>query len=283
MALKREWADYKLMKFTEKLLGASKKNNSLLCIGLDPDPALMPNIDVVEFGRQIISATKDLVCAYKPNFAFYEALGTDGLTKLDQTLKHVPSNVPIIGDAKRGDIGNTARKYAYSIFDLFGCDAATVNPYLGFDSIEPFTEYADKGVFILCHTSNQSAQDFQKLRCRMGSTTKNIQLFELIAIKACEWNTNHNIGLVVGATQPTPLRIIREMCPEMNLLIPGVGAQKGSLTSAVRNGTDPKGEKAIITSSRQVLYASKGKDFPSAARLEASKLRTRINQLVSRK
>ena len=243
----------------------------------------MPNIDVVEFGRQIISATKDLVCAYKPNFAFYEALGIDGLIKLDQTLKHIPSNIPIIGDAKRGDIGNTARKYAYSVFDLFGCDAVTVNPYLGFDSIEPFTEYTDKGVFILCHTSNQSAQDFQKLRCRMGSTTKNIQLFEIIAIKASEWNTNHNIGLVIGGTQPTPLRIVREMCPEMTLLIPGIGAQKGSLTSVVRNGTDPNGEKAIITSSRQVLYASKSKDFPSAARLEASKLRTRINQLISRK
>ncbi len=271
------------MNFTDKLLAASRKNNSLLCVGLDPDPELMPDVDVVEFGRQIIAATKDLVCAYKPNFAFYEALGTDGLVKLDQTLQHIPSHIPVIADAKRGDIGNTARKYAHSIFDVFGCDAATVSPYLGHDSIQPFTDYADKGTFILCHTSNESAPDIQMLRCRMGSTTKNIQLFELVAIKASEWNVNQNIGLVVGATQPTPLKIVREMCPDMPLLIPGVGTQKGSLTSAIRNGANTNGEMAIIASSRQVIYASKGKDFASASRFEASKLRTRINQLLAKK
>jgi len=271
------------MNFTEKLLEASKKNNSLLCVGLDPDPKLMPDVDVVEFGRQIIAATKDMVCAYKPNFAFYEALGVDGLVKLDQTLRHIPSNIPIIADAKRGDIGNTARKYAHSIFDIFGCDAATVSPYLGYDSIKPFADYTDKGAFILCHTSNESAPDLQGLRCRMGSTTKNIQLFELVAIKASEWNVNQNIGLVVGATQPTPLKIVREMCPNMPLLIPGIGTQKGNLTSAVRNGVDSNGGNAIITSSRQVIYASKRKDFPLATRLETSKLRTRINQLLAKK
>lgn len=271
------------MNFADKLLAASRKNNSLLCVGLDPDPELMPDVDVVEFGRQIIAATKDLVCAYKPNFAFYEALGTDGLVKLDQTLQHVPSHIPVIADAKRGDIGNTARKYAHSIFDIFGCDAATVSPYLGYDSIQPFSDYTDKGTFILCHTSNESAPDLQMLRCRMGSTTKNIQLFELVAIKASEWNVNQNIGLVVGATQPTPLKIVREMCPNMPLLIPGIGTQRGNLASAVRNGVDPNGGNAIITSSRQVIYASKGKDFPSATRLEASKLRTRINQFMARK
>lgn len=272
------------MNFSEKLSAAAKKNKSLLCIGLDPDPALMPeNVDVVEFGRQIISATKDLVCAYKPNFAFYEALGIDGLGKLEQTLRYVPVNVPIIADAKRGDIGNTARKYAHAIFDVFGCDAATVSPYLGYDSIQPFTDYADKGTFILCHTSNESAADLQKLRCRMGSMTKNIHLFEIVAIKAAEWNTNQNVGLVVGATQPTPLKLVRELCPDMPLLIPGIGAQRGNLASAVRNGSDANGSNAIITSSRQVIYASKGKDFPSAARLEASKLRTRINQFLAKK
>ena len=271
------------MDFTEKLLAASRKNKSLLCVGLDPDPALMPDVDVVEWGRQIIGATKDLVCAYKPNFAFYEALGTDGLTKLEQTLHHIPSAIPVIGDAKRGDIGNTARKYAHAIFDVFGFDAATVNPYLGLDSVQPFTDYANKGVFILCHTSNPSALDFQDIACQANSVSKKHTLFEIVAMKASEWNINQNIGLVVGATRPTPLKRIRELCPDMPLLIPGIGAQKGGLASAVRFGVDGNNEKAIITSSRQVIYASRGKDFPSAARLAASKLRARINQYLAKK
>ena len=271
------------MNFTKKLLTASRKNKSLLCVGLDPDPVLMPNVDVVEFGRQIIEATKDLVCAYKPNFAFYEALGVDGLAKLDQTLRYIPVNIPIIADAKRGDIGNTARKYAHAIFDIFGFDAATVNPYMGLDSIQPFTDYENKGTLILCHTSNTSAADFQKLQCQADSVPCVYPLFELVAMKAAEWNARQNIGLVIGATNPNPLKRIREICPNMPLLIPGIGAQRGNLASAIRNGIDINGEKAIITSSRQIIYASKSKDFPSAARLEASKLRTRINQFLARK
>ncbi len=271
------------MNFTEKLLAASRKNNSLLCIGLDPDPELMPDVDVVEWGRQIIGATRDLVCAYKPNFAFYEALGTDGLLKLEQTLQYVPQNIPVIGDAKRGDIGNTARKYARAIFDVLGCDAATVSPYLGLDSVQPFTDYADKGVFILCHTSNPSAPDFQYLSCCADAASQSTSLYELVAMKAAEWNVNQNIGLVVGATRPTPLRKVREICPDMPLLIPGIGAQKGELASAVRFGVDADNEKAIITSSRQVIYASRGTDFHSAARLAASKLRAQINQYLARK
>ncbi len=271
------------MNFTEKLLAASRKNNSLLCIGLDPDPELMPNVDVVEWGKRIITSTSDLVCAYKPNFAFYEALGIDGLSKLEQTLQHIPKNIPVIADAKRGDIGNTARKYAHAIFDVFGFDAATVNPYLGLDSVQPFTDYADKGVFILCHTSNQSAPDFQKLLLQMDPDGEKIPLFEIVAMKASDWNINHNIGLVVGATQPAPLKRVRELCPDMPLLIPGIGPQKGELASAVRFGVDSHNEKAIITSSRQIIYASRGNDFPTAARLEASKLRARINQYLARK
>ncbi len=270
------------MNFTEKLQTASNKNKSLLCVGLDPDPVLMPQMDVVEWGRQIIEATKDLVCAYKPNFAFYEALGIEGLSKLEQTLHHIPANIPVIADAKRGDIGNTARKYAHAIFDILGFDAATVSPYLGFDAIRPFADYADKGVFVLCHTSNESSADFQKLRCKIDTSAKAIPLFEVVAKKAVEWNINQNIGLVAGATTPAPLKRIRELCPYMPILIPGIGAQKGSLASAVRNGIDAKGQNIIITSSRQIIYASKGKDFSSAARFEASKLRTRITQLVTR-
>jgi len=270
------------MNFTEKLQAASKKNNSLLCVGLDPDPVLMPNVNVIEWGKQIIEATKDLVCAYKPNFAFYEALGVNGLDKLYQTIQQVPEYVPVIGDAKRGDIGNTAQKYAYSIFEVFGCDAVTVSPYLGFDSIKPFTDYSDKGIFILCHTSNPSAPEFQYLSCQTDNNPEAIPLYELVAMKALEWNDNKNIGLVVGATTPAPLKRVRELCPDMPILIPGIGAQKGSLNSAVRNGIDSKGQNAIITVSRQVIYASTGKDFSSAARLEASKLRTRITQLVAK-
>lgn len=271
------------MNFNAKLLAASRKNKSLLCVGLDPDPTLMPSINVVDWGKQIIEATRDLVCAYKPNFAFYEALGVDGLSKLDQTLQAIPDHIPIIADAKLGDIGNTARKYAYAVFEVFSCDAVTVNPYLGFDAVQPFTDYADRGVFLLCHTSNEGAADFQKLRYRAEPSSRPIPLFEMVAMKALEWNVNRNIGLVVGATTPAPLKRVREICPDMPILIPGIGAQKGSLTAAVRNGIDASGQNAIITVSRQVTYASRGRDFSSAARLEASKIRTRITQLVTRK
>lgn len=271
------------MSFIEKLLSASRRNNSLLCVGLDPDPVLMPEVDVVEWARQIIEATKDLVCAYKPNFAFFEALGVDGMTKLDEVLRHIPEHIPVIGDAKRSDIGSTARKYARAVFEVLGCDAVTVNPFLGRDSIEPFIDYADRAVFVLCHTSNPGAADLQQLPCLVPSSAEPVPLYEVVAAKVREWNTNGNLGLVIGATQPLPLRRVREMCPDLPLLIPGIGAQRGNLASAVRNGVDADGEKAIITASRQVIYASRGRDFPSAARLEASKLRARINQFLARR
>ncbi len=270
------------MNFAEKLLAASKRNKSLLCVGIDPDPVLMPEVDIVEWGRQIIQATRDLVCAYKPNFAFYEALGSDGLVRLEETLKHIPADIPVIGDAKRGDIGNTARRYAYAVFEIMGCDAATVNPYLGFDSVQPFVDYSDKGVFLLCHTSNPSASDFQKLACHPAGTARKLQLYEFVAMKASEWNINENIGLVVGATQPAPLKRIREICPDMPLLIPGIGPQKGSLAAAVRYGVTDNKNGAVIAVSRQIIYASSGKDYPTAARLAASKMRSRINQYLVR-
>ena len=259
------------MKFVDKLLNASRKNKSWLCIGLDPDPELMPPIDVPQFNKAIIEATCDLVCAYKPNLAFYEALGTEGLAILENSLKHVPSDILVIGDAKRGDIGNTARAYARALFSVLGFDAATVNPYLGFDSIEPFFTYQDKGVFILCRTSNKGAADFQDL------TTGGLPLYEVVARKAKEWNTHGNIGLVVGATYPEQLKKVRSICPEIPLLIPGIGAQGGDLASAVSCGVDARGEKAIINVSRQILYDSKGKDFAQAARNVAEKIRNQIN------
>ena len=264
------------MNFNEKLITASRKNKSLLCVGLDPDPELMPDkVGVFEFNKAIIDATSDLVCAYKLNLAFYEALGDDGLDALKRTIKYTPDDVPIIGDAKRGDIGNTAKAYARAIFSNYNFDATTVNPYLGFDSIEPFIHYRDKGVFILCRTSNAGAVDFQSLRCETENDYH--PLFEIVALKASQWNIHGNVGLVVGATYPEELRLIRQSHPDMLLLIPGIGAQGGDLASVVRYGVDGNGEKAIINSSRQIIYASRGKDFAQAACVAASELRDQIN------
>jgi len=263
------------VNFIEKLSNATHKNNSLLCIGLDPNPQRMPrNMGVLEFNQAIIDATSDLVCAYKLNLAFYEALD-DGLDALKRTIKHIPDEIPVIGDAKRGDIGNTAKAYARAIFDNLNCDATTVNPYLGFDSVEPFIEHKDRGVFILCRTSNAGAVDFQSLRCVAGGNHH--PLFELVALKAEEWNRYGNIGLVVGATYPEELKLIRNAHPNMPLLIPGIGAQGGDLASAVRYGIDTHGERAVINSSRQIIYASGEKDFAQAARGVASSLRDQIN------
>ena len=263
------------MNFIEKLTNATHKNRSLLCIGLDPDPQLMPkNISILEFNKAIIDATSHLVCAYKLNLAFYEAVD-EGLDALKRTIKYIPDNIPVIGDAKRGDIGNTAKAYAKAIFATLNCDATTVNPYLGFDSVEPFIEYKNKGVFILCRTSNAGALDFQSLRCEAGPDYR--PLFELVALKAEEWNKYGNIGLVVGATYPEELKLIRTAHPDMPLLIPGIGAQGGDLAAAVRYGVDAQGEKAIINSSRQIIYASKGKEFNQVSRGIASELRDQIN------
>jgi orotidine-5'-phosphate decarboxylase len=264
------------MTFIDKLQVASRKNKSLLCVGLDPDPELMPRVGLLTFNKAVIDATSDLVCAYKPNLAFYEAMGIEGMRLLQKTIEYVPRHIPVIGDGKRGDIGNTARAYAKALFVTLGVDAATVNPYLGFDSLEPFIEYQDKGIFILCRTSNPGAADFQSL-----SDINGVSLYQAVAQKAKEWNVHGNIGLVVGATYPEEMKKIRTMCPEMPLLIPGVGAQGGDLTSAVKYGTDIRGEKAIINVSRQVLYASKGKDFAESARRAAQELRDKINGSIS--
>ncbi|UCH42345.1 MAG: orotidine-5'-phosphate decarboxylase [Dehalococcoidales bacterium] len=265
------------MNFIEKLNGATRKNSSLLCVGLDPDPELMPEkVGVFEFNRAIIDATSDLVCAYKPNFAFYEALGNEGLEALRNTVNYIPGDIPVIADAKRGDIGNTARAYVRAIFSHFNFDATTVSPYLGFDSIEPFIGYHDKGIFILCRTSNAGAADFQSLLAQADNTNR--PLYEIVAMKASQWNTYGNIGLVVGATYPDELKLIRENHPEMPLLIPGIGVQGGDLELTVRYGTNAVGEKAIINSSRQIIYASRGEDFALAAREAGLTLRNQINQ-----
>jgi len=268
------------VNFSEKLAKIAQKNKSLLCVGLDPDPERMPDeVSVLEFNKAIIDATLDLVCAYKLNFAFYEVLEAEGLEALKQTVAHIPDDIPVIGDAKRGDIGNTAKAYAKAIFNNLGFDATTVNPYLGFDSIEPFIQYHDRGVFILCRTSNAGAVDFQALRTEAEGGHR--PLFEIVALKASQWNAHGNVGLVVGATYPEELKLIRSHHPDMLLLIPGIGAQGGDLASTVRYGADARGERTLINSSRQIIYASRGKDFAQAARRAAAELRDQINHYRS--
>ena len=268
------------MNFIEKLSRASRKNRSLLCVGLDPDPALLPEgTDIFDFNKAIIDATADLVCAYKPNIAFYEAMGNAGLDALKRTREYIGSDIPVIVDAKRGDIGNTARAYARSLFDYFNFDATTASPYLGYDSLEPFIQYHDRGVLILCRTSNPGAVDFQSLACKVEGGEK--LLFEIVAEKVYSWNTHDNLGLVVGATYPEELKLIRQRYPDMPLLIPGVGTQGGELAEVVRYGVDAGRQRTIINSSRQILYASKGKDFAAAARRTALELRERINDYLA--
>ena len=262
------------MKFSEKLRAASQANNSLICVGLDPSLTQTPVERIATFNQAIIEATQDLVCAYKPNLAFYEAWGPAGLEALSQTLAFVPSHIPVIADAKRNDIGNTAEAYARAIFEALGFDAVTVNPYLGHDSLEPFLSYADKGVFVLCRTSNPGAADFQSLVC------DGKPLYRVVADRVEAWNKHGNLGLVVGATQPDELKAIREAHPTLPLLIPGVGAQGGSLELAVKYGHTENG-LAVINASRQVLYALSGPDFAAAARSAALSLRDEMNRYLA--
>jgi orotidine-5'-phosphate decarboxylase len=264
------------MTFQAKLAGAAEANDSLLCVGLDPDPQRTPPEETITYLRAVIEATSDLVCAYKPNLAFYEQLGPAGYETLAAVIDAIPSSIPTIADAKRGDIGYTASAYARAIFDQLGFDAATVNPYLGGDAVAPFTERADKCALIVCRTSNPGARDFQDLPVADGSRHK--PLFVAIAERAREWNRHGNVGLVAGATYPEDIRTLREICPEMPLLIPGVGTQKGDLGEAVRAGLDRSGAGIIVNASRAIVYASTGDDAVTNARREAERLRSEINE-----
>jgi len=265
------------MKFVEKLLNISKKNNSLLCVGLDTDIQKIPKFllkekdPIFEFNKRIIDSTFDLVCAYKPNSAFYEALGIKGWESLKKTVDYISKDIIIILDAKRGDIGNTARMYAKAIFDELNMDGVTLNPYLGEDAVLPFLEYENKCSFILCLTSNKGAEDFQLQKINEKP------LYEIVAEKVLNWNKKKNCGLVVGATYPEQLKKIREVAFDLPFLIPGVGAQGGEIESTVKYGTDKDGNLAIINSSRGVIYASQDFDFAEKAKQEARKLRDLIN------
>ncbi len=263
------------MSFNEQLKGAMRQNDSLLCVGLDVDLDLMAERDVERLCRNIIDATSDLVCAYKPNWSFFEALGIEGLEILARLRGMIPAHIPVIGDVKRGDIGNTSAMSARAMFDVFQFDAVTVSPYLGYDALEPYVAYRDKGVIVLCRTSNPGGADFQSLVVEQNGFHG--PLYQVVASKCREWNTYGNIGLVVGATYPEELLEVRRICPNQVILLPGVGTQGGDLEQSVRYGSTADGYGAIINVSRGVIYASRNDYYASAARLQAQKLREAIN------
>lgn len=236
----------------------------------------MPIADIARFNRDIIEATADLVCCYKPNLGFYEALGDTGWETLRLTLASIPPDVPVILDAKRGDIGNTSAAYAKAIFDVLGADAVTVNAWGGLEGIEPFLEHKDKTSFIWCRSSNSSASDFQDRETEFAGAMR--PMWQVIALRAQEWNHADNVGIVIGATYPAQLAEARALCPEMLILVPGIGAQDGSIQEAVQAGIDAENAGIIVNASRGVLYADRGKDFALGARVAAQRLRDGINR-----
>ena len=271
--------------FVERLKSASLVSKSLVCVGLDPDPNLMAIDDVAEFNARIVDATHDLVCAYKPNFPFYEAMGIPGMAALEQTVRHIRDaapNVAVIADCKRGDIGSTNRMYARALFDTWGFDAATVNAWGGGDSMEPYLEYRERGVFVWCRSSNPGAAEFQDVPVSHNGAT--VPLFEWMAIKVAEWNqASSNLGIVAGATYPSELATIRNRCPGVPILVPGVGSQGGDLDASLRHGLDVDLPNVLISSSRGITYASREPgNFANAARMAASKLRNEINCVLDR-
>lgn len=255
-----------------QLLQAKWEAGKFLCVGLDPDVAKMPEgitgasaeERIVAFHRAIIDATRDVAAAFKPNNAFFEAHGEEGWRALKTTIEyihHAAPEVPVILDAKRADIGNTNNGYARMAFDILEADAITVHPYLGAEAMRPFLERADKGIIVLCRTSNEGAHEFQ------DSDIHGEPLYKKVAEHvASDWNTNGNCGLVVGATYPAELAEVRAVAPDVPFLIPGIGAQGGDLEAAVKAGRDARGRGIIVNASRAVLYASGGADFADAAR-----------------
>jgi len=273
------------MDFIKRLQLSWKRSRSLVCVGLDPEPARLPahlrnSPDALfEFCRDIIDATADLICCFKPQVAHFAAHGAEDT--LERVVAHILEHhreVPVILDAKRGDIGSTALHYATEAFDRYGADAVTVNPYLGRDSVQPFLDRADRGVIVLCRTSNPGARDLQDLAVTDpdGGTRPLYQ--HVAALVASEWNANGNCALVVGATYPQQLAEVRNLVGDMPLLVPGVGAQGGDVAAVVQNGANSEDAGLIISSSRAILYAGSGTDFADAARDAARTLRDEINR-----
>lgn len=268
-----------MTNFMESIREGWRERNSLVCVGLDSDLSKIPvhlrnrENPLFQFNKAIVDATADLVCAFKPQVAYYSACRAE--RDLELTIEHIHRNhpgVPVILDAKRGDIGSTAEMYVQEAFDRYGADAVTVNPYMGGDTLKPFLDRADKGVVILCRTSNPGARDIQDLQ------VDGKKLYQIVATKAAsEWNYNDNVLLVVGATFPKELKEIRSIAGDMSFLVPGIGAQGGDVEAAVTNGKTKDGSGMVINSSRGIIYASSGDDFAEAARKTAITLRDEIN------
>jgi orotidine-5'-phosphate decarboxylase len=266
-------------QFIAQLERVWDSSDSLVCVGLDPEIERFPEqiadqaSPIFQFNRAIIDATADLVCAYKPQFAHYAAYEAED--QLERTIDYIHRTypgIPVILDSKRGDVGNTAERYAIEAFERYHADAVTVSPYLGGDALEPFLKYEDKGVIVLCRTSNPGSGELQDLE--LGGR----KLFHIVAdLASRRWNNRGNCLLVVGATYPRELAEVREIVGNMPFLVPGVGAQGGDVAQAVRNGQTAAGTGLIISSSRSILYASSGEDFAAAARAAAQKLRDQIN------
>jgi orotidine-5'-phosphate decarboxylase len=271
--------------FVEQLQRAWDSNDSLVCVGLDPEIERFPAqfaeqpSPIFQFNKAIVDATADLVCAYKPQFAHYAAYEAED--QLERTIDYIHRTypgIPVILDSKRGDVGNTAERYAIEAFERYHADAVTVSPYLGGDSLEPFLKYEEKGVIILCRTSNPGAGDLQDLEI------SGRRLFHVVAdLAARRWNTRGNCMLVVGATYPRELAEVREIVGNMPFLVPGVGAQGGDVAQAVQNGQTAAGAGLVVSSSRGILYASSDENFASAAREATVKLRDQINASRARR
>lgn len=267
------------MSFIGKLKAIWEKNNSLVCVGLDPEVSKFPTglrngkASIFQFNKEIIDATHDIVCAYKPQVAYFSAVSAE--EQLERTIEYIQTNypnIPVILDAKRGDIGSTAEKYAVEAFERYGANAVTVNPYLGFDAVKPFLSYKNRGTILLCRTSNPGASDFQDLELNGEPLYKRVA-----SLANKHWNECGNCLLVVGATWPAQMAEIRKTVGDMPLLVPGVGVQRGNVKDMVNAGQTSDGTGMIISSSRAVLYASGGVDFAQAARGVTLSLRDEIN------
>ena len=262
----------------EKFKSAVLKNNSLVCVGLDSDVSKLPTAtEQVSFNKAIIDATHDLVCAYKPNSAFYEALGDEGIRNLKQTCDYIRENypeIPIILDAKRADIGNTNLGYVDFAFEYLGVDAITVQPYMGGEAVQPFLDIAEKGIIVLCRTSNDGSAEFQDLE------VDGTPLYKVVARNVAEkWNKNNNCMLVVGATYPEEIAEVRTIVgDDMWFLIPGIGAQGGDIEKTVNSAKNSEGQGMIINSSRGIIFATSGADFAEIARAKTIELRDEINK-----
>jgi orotidine-5'-phosphate decarboxylase len=266
------------MNFIDKLRAAEQKNRSLLCVGLDPEPNRFPAGlrgdagRIYDFCARIVDATADLAIAFKPQIAYFAAhRAEEQLERLLDHIRRTAPDVPVILDAKRGDIGSTAEQYAIEAFERYGADAVTLSPFMGFDSVEPYLRHAGKGAFLLCRTSNPGGDDLQGQR--LASVAGAPLLYEHVAgLVQGPWNLNGQLGLVVGATYPAEIERVRVLAPTVPLLIPGIGAQGGDMVATVRAGWRPDAP-IVVSSSRAICYASSGDDFEAAARREATRTR----------